>query len=87
MIFLASIVPSTLLLQAGQYDPQTIREFQHSGPPDLKTYIVGDHLAGMIAHLWIGLLTGLVLGIIGDLIGKVVAGPRAGGGAESPASQ
>ena len=69
-IFLASFVFSALLLHAGQSDPQTLREFARSGLPDLKTYIVGDYLAGMIAHLWIGLVTGLCLGLLGGLVGK-----------------
>lgn len=72
-IFLASFLFSALLLQAGQSDPQTLREFAHSGLPDLKTYIVGDYLAGMIAHLWIGLITGFFLGLLGGLGGKALA--------------
>ena len=72
-IFLASFLFSALLLQAGQSDPQTLREFAHSGLPDLKTYIVSDYLAGMIAHLWIGLVTGFFLGLLGGLGGKALA--------------
>ena len=68
-IFLASFVLSGLLIPAGHLDPQTVREFQRSGLPDLNTYIVSDYLAGMIAHLWIGLITGLLLGALGSLVG------------------
>ncbi len=75
MIFLASIVFSALLFSAGQADPQTLREFQRSGLSDFKTYIVGDYLAGMIAHLWIGLISGLGLGAIGGAIGRALARP------------
>ncbi|HEX7737188.1 MAG TPA: hypothetical protein VF458_20250 [Ktedonobacteraceae bacterium] len=71
-IFLAFFLFSTLLLQTGQSDPQTLREFAQSGLPDLKTYIIGDYLAGMIAHLWIGLATGFFLGLLGGLGGKVL---------------
>jgi len=76
MIFLASMALSALLLAAGQHDPLTIHEFQRSGLPDLETYIVGDYLAGMIAHLWIGLLTGLVFGAVGGVLGKAAAGAQ-----------
>ncbi|MBA2391989.1 MAG: hypothetical protein H0V70_04510 [Ktedonobacteraceae bacterium] len=72
-IFLASFLFSALLLRAGLSDPQTLREFAHSGLSDLKTYIVSDYLAGMITHLWIGLVTGFFLGLLGDLGGKVLA--------------
>ena len=73
MIFLASAALAPLLLAAGQHDPQTLHEFQRSGLPNVTTFIVGDYLAGMIAHLWIGLITGLVLGTIGGALGKVHA--------------
>src|SRR5262249_21579728 len=53
IIFLASAALAPLLLAAGQHDPQTMQEFQRSGLPDPTTFIVGDYLAGMIAHLWI----------------------------------
>lgn len=72
-IFLASFVLSGLLISAGHLDPQTVREFQHSGLPDLNTYIVSDYLAGMIAHLWIGLITGLLLGALGSVVGTTVS--------------
>ena len=72
-IFLTSLFLSAFLLQAGQHDPQTMREFAHSGLPDLTTYLVGDYLAGMIVHLWIGLITGLFLGILGGMVGKALA--------------
>jgi hypothetical protein len=70
MIFLAAIIIPALFLGTGPSDPQTIREFQHSGLPDITTFLVGDFLAGLIAHLWIGLLTGLGLGVIGGVLGK-----------------
>lgn len=72
-IFLCTFLFSALFVQAGQYDPQTIREFERSGLPDLKTYLVGDYLAGMIAHLWIGLITGFFLGLPASLMGKTLA--------------
>ena len=75
-IFLATIALSPLLLPAGLHDPQTVREFQRSGLPDLTTFIVGDYLAGMIAHLWIGLITGLILGMLGGAIGKALVTPH-----------
>jgi len=68
-IFLTYIALSSLLLQAGQHDPGTIREFQQSGLVDMPTFIVGDYLAAMVAHLWIGLGTGLALGAVGAVIG------------------
>ena len=74
-IFLASLFLSALLFQAGQHDQGTLREFAHSGLPDLKTYLVGDYLAAMIAHLWIGLITGFFLGLCGGVVGKVFAHP------------
>ncbi|MBV9614662.1 MAG: hypothetical protein JO031_04295 [Ktedonobacteraceae bacterium] len=76
MIFLASFVLSALFLQAGQSDPQTIHEFQRSGLPDITTYMVGDYLGGMIAHLWIGLITGSFLGALGGAIGKAILLPE-----------
>ena len=72
-IFLASFLFSALLLHTGQSDPQTLHEFAHSGLPDLRTYIVGDYLAGMITHMWIGLVTGFFLGLLGGLGGKALA--------------
>jgi hypothetical protein len=76
MIFLASFVLSAALLQAGQIDPQTIHEFQRSGLPDITTYILSDYLAGMIAHLWIGLVTGFFLGALGGALGKALGTPE-----------
>jgi hypothetical protein len=73
MIFLAAIIIPPLFLGTGPSDPQTIREFQHSGLPDITTFLVGDFLAGLIAHLWLGLLTGLGLGMVGGVLGKVLA--------------
>jgi hypothetical protein len=76
MTFLAAIALSAPFLKAAQYDPQTIYEFQHSGLPDITTYVIGDFLASMIAHLWIGLITGLLLGVVGAALGKALATPR-----------
>ncbi len=76
VLFLAVTGPLSILLSdAGLHDPQSISEFQRSGLPDMQTFLVGDYLAAMIAHLWIGLLTGFVLGAIGGALGGV-AGPR-----------
>ena len=69
VLFLTYSALSVLLLQVGQQDPQIVREFQRSGLTDLSTYIVGDYLAAMIAHLWIGLLTGVGFGALGSSLG------------------
>jgi len=69
VLFLSYSALSGLLLQVGQHDPQIVREFQRSGIPNLPTYIVGDYLAAMIAHLWIGLLTGVGFGALGSSLG------------------
>jgi hypothetical protein len=74
-IFLMAWALSALLLPAGAHDPQTVQEFQRSGQPDLTTYMVSDYLAGMIVHLWIGLISGLGLGTLGGLIGQAWARP------------
>ncbi len=68
-MFLSYSALSVLLLQVGQHDPQIVREFQRSGITNLPTYIVGDYLAAMIAHLWIGLLTGVGFGMLGSGLG------------------
>jgi hypothetical protein len=73
MIFLASLIFSAFIRKAGYNDPQTIAEFQRSGVPDLATYKVGDYLAGLTGHLWIGVITGSVLGVLGGTLGKLVA--------------
>jgi hypothetical protein len=73
LVFLAYSALATLLLQAGQHDAQTLREFQHSGLTDLPTFLVGDYLAAMIAHLWIGLITGLVGGAVGGVLGQIMS--------------
>lgn len=75
LIFLAYTAMATLLLRAGQHDPQTLREFQRSGLSDLPTFMVGDYLAAMIAHLWIGLITGVVGGAVGGLFGQIMPRP------------
>ena len=69
VIFLTYTTLSVLLLHVGQQDPQIVQEFQRSGLTDLSTYIVGDYLAAMVAHLWIGLLTGVGFGALGSVIG------------------
>jgi len=56
-------------------DPQNMQEFLRSHAqglaPDLQTYIVGDLLAGLIAHLaLIGIAIGAVVGAIGALVGQ-----------------
>jgi len=72
ILFLAASAAPAIL--AGiQPDAQTLREYQQSGLPDLDTFLAGDFLAGMIAHLWIGIITGLLLGLVGALVGKALA--------------
>jgi hypothetical protein len=83
LVFLAYSALATLLLQAGQHDAQTLREFQHSGLADLPTFLVGDYLAAMIAHLWIGLITGLVGGAVGGVLGQIMARSPEGARAQS----
>lgn len=76
VMFLAYSALSVLLLQVGQHDPQILQEFRRSGVTDLQTYIVGDYLAAMIAHLWIGVRSGLGCGALGSGLGiALVAGP------------
>ena len=75
IIFLGALALSAVLIPAGYRDPQTVQEFQRSGLPDLTTYIVGDYLAGMIMHLWIGLVSGLLFGLIGGLLGQRLSRP------------
>lgn len=57
------------------HDPQNMQEFLRSYArglaPDLQTFIVGDLLAGLIAHLaLIGIVVSAVIGAIGALIGQ-----------------
>lgn len=57
------------------HDPQNMQEFLRSSArglaPDLQTYIVGDLLAGLIAHLTaIGILISAIVGAIGATIGQ-----------------
>jgi len=73
VMFLTYSALSVLLLQVGQHDPQIVREFQRSGLTDLPTYIVGDYLAAMIAHLWIGLLSGAGFGVLGGGLGVALS--------------
>jgi hypothetical protein len=84
ILFLAAAFPLFSLLGGNsQPDAQTIREFHWSGLPDLQTFLVGDWLAAMIAHLWIGLVTGFFLGGVGGALGKALALPTSGA-AEEP---
>jgi len=58
-----------------RHDPQNMQEFLRSYArglaPDLQTYIVGDLLAGLIAHLaLIGIAASAIVGTIGALIGQ-----------------
>jgi hypothetical protein len=69
VMFLTYSALSVLLLQVGQHDPQIVREFHRSRLTDLPTYIVGDYLAAMVAHLWIGVLTGVGVGALGSSVG------------------
>lgn len=57
------------------HDPQNMREFLRSYAqglaPDLQTYVVGDLLAGLIAHLaLIGIALGALAGTVGAIIGQ-----------------
>jgi hypothetical protein len=57
------------------HDPQNLQEFLRSYArglaPDLQTYIVGDLLAGLIAHLTlIGIVISAIAGIIGATVGQ-----------------
>jgi hypothetical protein len=66
LMFIAYVFMATL-----QHDPQTLREYAHSGERTLSTYIVGDFLFGGCAHLLlIGVLYGTALATVGALIGK-----------------
>lgn len=76
MIWLVAIALDPLFLGVGQHDPQIIRAFEHSGLPDITTYLVGHTLAGLIVHLWLGLLTGFFLGVIGGALGKALTRSR-----------
>ncbi|MBA2680208.1 MAG: hypothetical protein H0U76_17650 [Ktedonobacteraceae bacterium] len=60
-----------------QHDPQTLREFAHSGAPNLPTYVFGDFLAGGINHLWlVGPALGSLFGTLGGLVGAPLAKQR-----------
>jgi len=57
------------------HDPQNMQEFLRSHArglaPDLQTYIVGDLLAGLIAHLTvIGIVISAIAGAIGATVGQ-----------------
>jgi hypothetical protein len=57
------------------HDPQNMQEFLRSHArglaPDLQTYIVGDLLAGLIAHLTvIGIVISAIAGAIGATMGQ-----------------
>jgi hypothetical protein len=74
-IFLAALAFTFFFPRALYEDPQMIAEFERSGLPDMETYVVGDMMAALIAHLWIGLMTGSVLGLIGGVAETLIA-PR-----------
>jgi hypothetical protein len=71
----ATVVPS--IIMGLEPDAQTLAEFHRSGLADLQTFLIGDFLAALIAHLWIGLITGVLLGLAGAAGGKALAGRRA----------
>jgi hypothetical protein len=71
----ATVVPA--IIMGVQPDAQTLDEFHRSGLVDLQTFLIGDFLAALIAHLWIGLITGLLFGLAGAAVGKALAGRRA----------
>jgi hypothetical protein len=72
LVFVAAVALtlSTLDTLARRTDYQ--QQFVHSGAPDMHTYLVGDILAAVTAHLVIN----LVLGLIGGGIGALVASAR-----------
>jgi hypothetical protein len=83
LLFLVTLFPLfPLLVGTNQPDAQTLQEFHRSGLPDLQTFLLGDWLAALIAHLWIGLITGFLLGLVGGALGKALAAP--GAAAEAP---
>jgi hypothetical protein len=75
LFLVVSLLLSPLLAGSSQPDAQTMYEFHRSGLPDLQTFLLGDWLAAMIAHLWIGVITGFLLGMIGGAVGKALAQP------------
>jgi len=59
---------STLPILASRTDYQV--QFAHSRAPDIATYLVGDILAAVSAHLIINLFLGLIGGGLGALIAR-----------------
>jgi len=59
---------STLPILASRTDYQA--QFAHSRAPDIATYLVGDILAAVSAHLIINLFLGLIGGGLGALIAR-----------------
>jgi len=72
---------STLHILATRADYQ--QQFATSGQPNINTFLVGDILSGVTAHLAINLIVGLVGGGVGELISRSRGGVpgRAAGGA------
>ncbi len=55
-------------------DAKDMTQFQHSGAPDIATFLVGEALAGAIVHLaLIGPVWGGILGALGGVLGRVGA--------------
>jgi hypothetical protein len=70
-----------------QHDPQTLREYAHSGERTLSTFIVGDFLFASCAHLLlIGVLYGTALATVGALFGRALAAPSPKPGPAAPPS-
>ena len=59
---------STLPILASRSDYRA--QFAHSHAPNIATYLVGDILAGVGAHLLINLVAGLIGGFLGALIAR-----------------
>ena len=74
LTFLQLMLIISLFLDVARHDPQNIRQFHQSQAPDLTTFIIGDALAGAIAHLLlIGPLLCTGVGAIGGVIGAALA--------------
>jgi hypothetical protein len=55
-------------------DAKDIAQFQHSGAPDLTTFLIGEALTGAIVHLAvIGPVWGGMMGALGGVLGAVLA--------------
>jgi hypothetical protein len=72
--FFTLMAVAYLFMGTMQHDPQTLREYAHSGERTLSTYIVGDFLVGGCSHLLlIGMVYGTILAAIGAVVGKAAA--------------